>query len=65
MDREEHLRSYQDGFKTYQQIFSEIATGYQESRVSFYSPLGDAEGKLILQYYETDWQFLKRLASRK
>ena len=25
----------------------------------------DAEGKLILQYYETDWQFLKRLASRK
>lgn len=65
MDREEHLRSYQDGFKTYQQIFSEIATGYQESSVSFYSPLGDAEGKLILQYYETDWQFLKRLASRK
>lgn len=65
MDREKHLRSYQEPTKTYQQIFSGITAGYQESSVNFHSPLTDAEGKLILQYYETDWQFLKRLASRK
>lgn len=65
LDREEHLRAWQDSDSSYEQIFAQIMEGYQEGKAVFHSPLGKTEGSLILQYYETDWQFLKRLASRK
>lgn len=65
MDQEKHLRTFQDGTITYEQIFRQISGEYPDADVVFNSSLADAEGKLILQYYETDWQFLKRLASRK
>lgn len=65
MDQEEHIRSYQDSAITYEQIFRSIGKSYPDADIKFSSSLEEAEGKLILQYYETDWQFLKRLASRK
>lgn len=65
LDREEHLRAWQDSALSYEQIFDQIMEGYQEGKAVFHSPMGKTEGGLILQYHETDWQFLKRLASRK
>ncbi|MBO5055735.1 MAG: hypothetical protein J6C64_05185 [Lachnospiraceae bacterium] len=65
LDREKHLRSWQESSVTCEQIFRMLCSEYPGSSVTFNSPLEEAEGKLVLQYYETDWQFLKRLASRK
>lgn len=65
LDQEKHFRTFQDSAVTYEDIFRQITAGYADAEVRFNSPMTDAEGKLILQYYETDWQFLKRLASRK
>ena len=49
---------------TYEQIFRETAAGYADSSVSFSKPYSEAPGELVLQYEETDWDFLKRLAGR-
>ena len=64
MDEKKHFRSYQDPSVTYEQIFRETAAGYADSSVSFSKPYSEAPGELVLQYEETDWDFLKRLAGR-
>lgn len=65
LDVAKHLRSFQDPSMTYEEIFKKIIADYTEAEVRFSKPFADAAGELILQYYETDWEFLKRLASRK
>lgn len=65
MDQEKHLKSYQDSSITYEQIFRSVGREYSDVDIIFGSSLAETAGKLVLQYYETDWQFLKRLASRK
>lgn len=65
MDRQEHLRTWQDGACTYEQIFRGITADYQESGTDFSKPYAETTGELVLQYHETDWTFLKRLASRR
>ena len=65
MDQKKHLRSYQNSNITYEQIFRSIGREYPDADIVFRSSLEDAAGNLVLQYYETDWQFLKRLAGRK
>lgn len=65
MDEKKHFRSFQDPSVTYEQIFKKIADGYTDSYVLFSKPYKKAERELTLQYSETDWDFLKRLASRK
>ena len=64
MDEKKHFRSYQDPSVTYEQIFRETVAGYADSSVSFSRPYNEAPGELVLQYEETDWDFLKRLAGR-
>ena len=64
MDEKKHFRSYQNPSVTYEQIFRETAAGYADSSVSFSKPYSEAPGELVLQYEETDWDFLKRLAGR-
>lgn len=64
MDEKKHFRSYQNPSVTYEQIFRETAVGYADSSVSFSKPYSEAPGELVLQYEETDWNFLKRLAGR-
>ena len=65
MDRKKHLRSYQEPSMTYGQILKEIVTGYGEAGIAFSEPLEEKTGGLVLQYEETDWEFLKRAASRR
>lgn len=65
MDGKRHLRSFQNPVMTYGQILKEIAEEYRESGIVFNEPWEEQTGELVLQYYETDWEFFKRLASRK
>ena len=65
LDVAKHLRSFQNPSMTYEGIFRKIITDYTEADVRFSKPFAEAAGELILQYYETDWEFLKHLASRK
>ncbi len=65
LDRQKHLRTYQNPSTIYEQIFREITAGYEESGITFAKPYAETIGELVLQYEETDWEFLKRLASRK
>lgn len=65
MDGKRHLRSFQNPVMTYGQILKEITAEYQDSGIVFNEPWEERAGELVLQYYETDWEFFKRLASRK
>lgn len=65
MDGKRHLRSFQNPSMTYGQILKQITGGYQDSGIVFSEPWEERTGELVLQYYETDWEFFKRLASRK
>lgn len=65
MDEKKHLRSFQNPAMKYEQIFDEITANYKESKISFSETWEEETGELILQYQETDWDFLKRVASRK
>lgn len=65
MDEKKHLRSFQNPDMKYEQIFKDITAGYTESGIVFSVPWEEKTGELVLQYYETDWEFLKRIASRR
>lgn len=65
LDESRHLYSCQEPAKTYEEIFTETVGRYQNGKVIFNSPFEEETGELVLQYWETDWAFLKRMASRK
>ena len=57
-------RSFQDISNPYKAIFKQIVESeYQGALVDAVSQ-GKTQGQLIIQYKETDWQLLKRLASQ-
>ncbi|MFS8213051.1 contractile injection system protein, VgrG/Pvc8 family [Paenibacillus polymyxa] len=64
MDIKRKRRSYQDFHRTYDDLVTAMVRKYQYGdaidTVSNYAKLGT----FVLQYDETDWAFLKRLASR-
>lgn len=64
MDEKKHFRSYQNPELTYGDIFMRILDGYTDSALLFSKPCDTAADELVLQYGETDWAFLKRLAGR-
>lgn len=65
LDEKKHLRSFQNPHMKYMQIFQEITAEYKQAEIFFSEPWEEKTGELILQYYETDWEFLKRIASRR
>lgn len=62
MDYKKHTRIFQDTHQTYQEIAKYIKTQNQASMVCTEGK-GQETGRLIVQYEETDWEFIKRLAS--
>lgn len=56
--------SYQDKDMTYTSLFKLISPFYPGLDIIDEATKGEKLDKFILQYRETDWQFLKRLASR-
>lgn len=61
MDREEKKRSFQEKGRSYQSIVNQI-TGEYGGTAKCVAPDKQIEN-LLLEYRETDWEFIKRLAS--
>jgi hypothetical protein len=64
LDIRKKSRSFQNHSMTYPQLLDQIAEGYSNIDIMDAATDGAAIGKFTLQYEETDWQFLKRIASR-
>lgn len=64
LDITPRLRTYQNVGKTYNDILTDINCQYQDTAVII-GPKGEgADEDLAIQYYETDWEFLKRMSGR-
>ena len=64
MDQTKHTRVYQNGGTTYRQIQEKHLAGYFQGNFLSGADAGSI-GSMAVQYQETDWEFAKRLASRK
>lgn len=62
MDLTKKSRSFQDTQMSYQTLFEQILIAYPGSIHLYHAPQMPI-GKLIVQYEETDWEFLIRVAS--
>lgn len=62
-DLKKKRRSFQDKGQTYKALTQEVIKEYNGGGVMDFCSNNKATGALIVQYDETDWEFLKRLAS--
>lgn len=63
MDVEEHTRSFEDANITKKEIVKYLTNNYAEGSVAVNSRYDAQLGAYLCQYKETDWQFIKRIAS--
>lgn len=63
MDLEKKSRSFQTDSYTYAEIFKIINSGYNDAQISEDILNNKTIDKMIVQYNETDWEFIKRLGS--
>jgi len=56
-------RSFQDENMPYKTLFEQVISDYENGGIRDKATNDAKTGKLIMQYNETDWEFLKRLAS--
>ena len=63
MDRVKRSRSFQDVKETYSQIAQKVASEYPDGAVIPTVGLDNPLGVPVIQYRETDWEFMKRMAS--
>ncbi|MCI9254070.1 MAG: hypothetical protein HFI58_04420 [Lachnospiraceae bacterium] len=64
MDGRQHFRSFQDGNLTFLDVMKMVNSGYAcETGIIAENSL-NAGIDFLLQYSETDWEFIKRIASR-
>lgn len=65
LDKEKRKRSFQDVTKTYEDILNVIEKEGQYEKFNFIvsSKTNKAINNLLIQYNETDWEFLKRVSS--
>ena len=63
MDTMPHIRSYQDPGIQYKEVLSSFTTPYPDGNFIMTKGKGEAIPPLVLQYQETDWEFVRRLAS--
>ncbi len=64
MDIKLKSRSFQNKGMTYKEIIDKIISNYSGADAIDMASKGSSIDKLTVQYNETDWQFLKRMASR-
>ncbi|WP_036709087.1 contractile injection system protein, VgrG/Pvc8 family [Paenibacillus pinihumi] len=64
LDVKKRSRSFQDTSLSYQALLNKVASSYQGIDILDEATSGAAIGRFTMQYLETDWEFLKRLASR-
>ena len=67
MDREEKYRVFQDIRMTFRQVAEELLKDYKNERINmlFSEEAEISINELTVQFGETDWEFLLRLASHK
>lgn len=63
LDLQKKSRSFQQNGQTYPALYRKIISSYTNAQVMDYASEGTAQSGLLVQYEETDWQFIKRLAS--
>ncbi len=63
MDIEKKKRSFQDPEQNYAQIISKVLNGYDHADFTWQTDADRAINIPVIQYEETDWQFMKRLAT--
>lgn len=63
MDIKKKCQSFQDKNQTYTEMIKSVLSGYENSGILDFASEGAAIKKLQLQYYETDWNYIKRMAS--
>ena len=63
MDYKEKIRSFQASGLTYGDLLDVCSQGYDSAQGRMTVGEGKKIGQLIMQYQETDWAFIKRLAS--
>ncbi|MCP1308089.1 contractile injection system protein, VgrG/Pvc8 family [Paenibacillus tyrfis] len=64
LDVQPHNQSFQHRSMTYGQLLEQVISSYADADVMDLASGGQTLGQFVLQYQETDWQFLKRMASR-
>lgn len=64
LDIEPRIRSFQNKDQNCEDVIRQVLKAYPKSDVMDYVSGSSKLGALTLQYRETDWQFLRRLASR-
>ena len=64
MDLKEHIRVFQSGSTTYGEIQNSFLPGYAMGECLMVNSDTNTD-QMLVQYRETDWEFAKRLASRK
>jgi len=57
-------RSFQNTGMSYKELIRSVLKNTEGAEAKFCQGDSDATGQLVLQYRETDWEFIKRLASR-
>lgn len=63
MDIQKRTRSFQNSEETYTKLIKTITDKYNPSDVKDMVTQGKTTGNILVQYKETDWEFIKRLAS--
>ena len=64
MDTKEHIRVYQSGATSYSIVHKNMLANYIEGECLMVEQ-GIQLEEMVVQYHETDWEFAKRLASRR
>ncbi len=62
MDEKEHFRVFQNKESACSLLFNRITAAYPGGKVNLAEGESDRTEGVLLQYHETDWEFLKRLA---
>lgn len=63
MDCRLHTRTFQSGAMSYGELLETVNAGYEKALYLANCKVENPIGKFIVQYQETDWEFIKRLAS--
>ncbi|SFR88977.1 hypothetical protein [Anaeromicropila populeti] len=63
LDMEAKSRSFQDIGMTYKQVIKSVLTDTSRASALFRVGIDTKIGKPVIQYLETDWEFIKRMAS--
>lgn len=63
LDVEKKSRTFQNKQMSYRELTRQVTADYADAKVKDMITEGAGTGQLLVQYKETDWEFLKRLAS--